>query len=102
MAGLHGGGLIHLAWRAEKGQTMKDMKVERKGAVRLGLEKRGNAFAIYVSHAGEAMHQFGDPIQLNFDEPFYVGIGFCSHIPDKVDTGILSNVVVENAAAKVR
>jgi hypothetical protein len=102
LAGLHGGGLIHLAWRPEKGQMMKDMKVDRKGAVRVGLEKRGNAFAIFVSHAGEAMHQFGDPIQLNFDEPFYVGIGFNSHIPDKVDTGILSNVVLENVAGKVR
>ena len=102
MAGLHGGGLIHLAWRPEKGQMMKDMKVDGKGAVRLGLEKRGNAFAIFVSHAGEAMHQFGDPIQLDIDEPFYVGIGFCSHIPDKVATGILSNVVLENAAGKVR
>ena len=47
------------------------------------------------------MHQFGEPIQLNFKEPFYVGIGFNSHIPDKVDTGIVSNVVLENAAGKV-
>src|SRR3954471_12641799 len=29
LAGLHGGGLIHLAWRPEKGQSMKDMKVDR-------------------------------------------------------------------------
>jgi hypothetical protein len=102
LAGLHGGGLIHLAWRPEKGQSMNDMKVDRKGAVRLGLEKRGDAFAIFVSYDGEAMHQFGDPIQLNFNEPFFVGIGFNSHIPDKVDTGIVSNLVLENAAGKVR
>ena len=102
MAGLHGAGLVHLAWRPEKGQSIKDIQVDKKGALRLGIEKRGNAFAIFVSHAGEPLQQFGDPIQLNIDGPFYVGIGFCSHIPDKVDTAILSNVVLENAAGKVR
>ena len=101
-AGLHGAGLIHLAWRAEKDQNLKDVQVKRKGAVRLGIEKKGNAIAIYVSHNGEPLQQVGDPIQLDFDEPFYVGIGFNSHIPDKVDTAVLSNVVLENASGKVR
>jgi len=27
------------------------------------------------------MHQFGEPIQLHIDGPFYVGIGFVSHLP---------------------
>jgi len=102
LAGLHGGGLIHLAWRPEKGQSMQDRKVDKKGAVRLGLEKRDNIFSIFVSYQGEEMHQVGDPIHLDFKEPFYVGIGFNSHIPDKVDTGILSKVILENAAGKVR
>jgi hypothetical protein len=47
------------------------------------------------------MLQFGPPIHLRFDAPFYVGIGFCSHLPDKSDTAILSNVVLENKAGKV-
>jgi hypothetical protein len=48
------------------------------------------------------MHQFGPPIKLHLNEPFYVGIGFCSHLPVTVDTGVLSNVVLENKAGKVR
>lgn len=102
MAALHGAGLIHLAWRPEKGQSIKEMRVDKRGALRLGIEKRGDAFAIFLSMAGEPMQQFGDPIQLHIDEPFYAGIGFCSHLPDKVDTAILSNVVLQNAAGKVR
>jgi hypothetical protein len=47
------------------------------------------------------MHQFGPPIQLNFDGPFYVGIGFCSHLPATLDTAVLSDVVLENSAGKV-
>ena len=56
---------------------------------------------LFVSLEGEPMHQFGPPIILHLDAPFYVGIGFCSHLPDKSDTAVLSNVVLENSAGKL-
>src|SRR4051794_8371774 len=102
MVALHGAGLMHLAWRPEKNQSLKEMRVNEKSAQRIGIEKHGDTFSIFVSMNGEPMHQLGDPIQLHLDEPFYVGIGFCSHLPDKVDSATLSNVVLENAAGKVR
>lgn len=102
MVALHGGGLIHLAWRPEKGGDIKQQRVEKKGAVRLGIEKRGDEFILYVSHNGEPLQQYGEPVKLQIDGPFYVGIGFCSHIPDKVDTTVVSNVVLENKAGKVK
>ena len=71
-------------------------------AQRIGIEKRGDSFALFVSLDGEPMHQFGPPITLHLDGPFYAGIGFCSHLPDKSDTAALSNVVLENGAGKVR
>ena len=102
MVALHGGGLMHLAYRLEKGQSLKELRVDKKGALRLGIEKRGDSFAFFCSMNGEPMQQSGKPVQLHIDAPFYVGIGFCSHIPDILDTAVLSNVVLENAAEKVR
>ena len=102
MVALHGGGLIHLAWRPETGASIKQMRYDKKGAVRLGIEKLGDEFALYVSQTGEPLFKFGAPTALHMDEPFYVGIGFCSHLPDKADTGILRAVVLENAAGKVK
>ena len=102
MVALHGGGLVHLAWRQDTGTSIKQMRVDKKGAVRLGIEKHGDEFTLFISQAGEPMHQFGDPTKLQIDGAFYVGIGFCSHLPDKRDTGILSNVVLKNAAGKVK
>ena len=102
MVALHGGGLVHLAWRQDTGTSIKQLRVEKKGAVRLGIEKHGDEFNLYISQAGEPMHKFGDPTKLHMDGSFYVGIGFCSHLPDKLDTGILSNVVLKNAAGKVK
>ena len=116
---LHGDGMIHLAWRPEKGKRIRDMeyRIGSRGAIpggnspddlvtnhakRIGIEKRGDSFALFVSLDGEAMHQFGAPIELHLEEPFYVGIGFCSHLPDKADIAILSNVLLKNTAAEVR
>src|ERR1700677_2511022 len=118
IAALHGAGMIQLAQRAEKDVRVKDMEFRIGGrgrpggsssdslvpvfAKRIGIEKQGDSFALFVSLEGEPMHQFGPPIQLHIDGPFYVGIGFCSHLPDKSDTAVLSNVILENSAGAVR
>jgi hypothetical protein len=115
---LHGGGMIHLAQRPETGARIKDMEYRIGGrgrpggaspdslvpviARRIGIEKRGDQFALFVSLEGEPMHQFGPPITLHIQGPFYVGIGFCSHLPATTDTAVLSNVVLANTAGKVR
>jgi hypothetical protein len=111
LVALHGAGLLHLAWRPETGKMMKEIRInERKGlpdlvtgkVMRIGIEKKGNSFSLYVSVDGKPMQQAGDTVQLHFTEPFYVGIGFCSHLPATKDTAILSTVVLENAAGKVK
>ena len=116
---LHGAGMIQLAQRPEKNARVWDMeyRIGSRGglpggkspddlvtanAQRIGIEKHGDSFALFVSLEGEPMHQFGPPVQLKMDEPFYVGIGFCSHLPDKSDTAVFSNVILANAAGKVR
>jgi hypothetical protein len=119
MVALHGAGMLHLAWRPERDVRVEDMEFRmgsrggRPGgaspdslvtitARRIGIEKRGDEFALFVSLDGEPMHQFGPPIKLHLDGPFYVGIGFASHQPETVDTAVLSNVVLENAAGRVK
>ncbi len=107
MIGEHGVGMIHLAFRSDKSALMKDLQYRFAGllkdvhAKRIGIEKRGDSVAIYVSLQGEPMHQLGPPITLHFDGPFYVGVGFCSHLPATSDAAVASNVLLENAAGKV-
>lgn len=108
MAAEHGTGMVHLAQRPEKNDVIKDMQYRVSGSMlpgvmpkRIGIEKRGDSIALFISVQGESMHQFGPPIDLHFDGPFYVGVGFCSHYPVTVDTGAFSNVVLKNAAGKM-
>ena len=107
MLGEHGVGMIHLAQRSSKGAMMSDMQFRFGGSLegvhakRVGIEKRGDLIAIFVSLEGEPMHQFGPPITMHLDGPFYVGIGFCSHLPATLDRAVLSDVVLKNSAGKV-
>ena len=115
---LHGGGMIHIAWRPAAGQRVKDMeyRVGSRGALpggkspdslipaiakRIGIEKKGDQFQLYVSLFGEPMHAWGAPITLHIEGPFYVGIGFCAHLPTTLDTAVLSNVVLTNRVGQI-
>ena len=118
LAGLHGTGMVHLAQRPEKNARIIDMEYRIAGRglpgganpdslvtaipKRIGIEKHGDEFALFMSVNGEPMHQFGPPMHLHIDGPFYVGIGFCSHMPEKSDTAVLSNVVLTNRAGNVQ
>jgi hypothetical protein len=109
MVAEHGTGMVHMAVRPEKTEMIKDMQYRIGGAMltgvmpqRIGIEKHGDSVALFISVTGEPMHQFGPPIDIHFDAPFYVGIGFCSHYPVTVDTGTFSDVLLKNSAGKVR
>ena len=112
MTARHGAGLIHLAQRTTKGgqigTTFKIPAPRRPDGApadtpvpvapwRIGIEKKGDVFSLFISENGAPMHQVGDTLTFHMDEPFYAGIGFASHTPDKSDTAVVSNVVLENA-----
>jgi hypothetical protein len=116
---LHGAGMIQPAQGPEKNVRITDMeyRIGSRGGLpggkspddlvttnarRIGIEKHGDSFALFVSLQGEPMHQFGAPVSLHIDGPFYAGIGFCSHLPDKSDRAVFSNVVIENSDGKVQ
>ena len=115
----HGAGMVHLARREVQNSRIKDMeyRVGSRGdlpggatpdslvslhAGRIGIEKKGDTFQLWISWQGEPMHPEGAPITLHIDGPFYVGIGFTSHLPATVSSAKLSNVVLENRAGRVR
>src|SRR5215469_13335320 len=78
---LHGAGMVHLAQRPERDVRMKDMEYRIGGRglpggaspdslvtvtpKRIGIEKHGDEFTLWVSIAGEPMHQLGPPITLH-------------------------------------
>jgi hypothetical protein len=119
LVALHGDGMIHLAQRPDRGKRISDMeyRIGSRGglpggkspdslvtlnAKRIGIEKKGDQFTLWVSEQGEPMHQYGAPITLKLTAPFYVGIGFTSHLPGVAETATLSRLVLQNRADAVR
>jgi hypothetical protein len=117
MAAQHGNGMVHIAWRGETGAQMTDIEYRsarqpiaaagEKGPQtfhpkRVGIEKKGDQFQLYVSWQGEPMHAEGGPVTFKTSGPFYVGVGFTSHLAAQALTAKVADVALENAAGKVR
>jgi len=115
----HGAGMVHLARREVRNARIKDMeyRVGSRGglpggktpdslvtlhASRIGIEKKGDAFQLWISWQGEPMHPEGAPVTLHVGGPFYVGIGLASHLPATTTTVTVKDLVLENRAGAIR
>jgi hypothetical protein len=58
---------------------------------RLRIEKRGDNVTMSVKANGGELHPLGS-IKLALREPFYIGLGVCSHNKDAAETAVFSNV----------
>ena len=63
------------------------------------LEKRGDTITLFVSMKGEPLHQAGASIKLHFAEPFYAGLGVCSHRDGALEKATFSHVELKPLAA---
>jgi len=91
-AAQHGSGLTALQYRHAVGATTQDIELDISSPKRLRLEKRGDTITMFLSMGSEPIHQVGSSIKLHFHEPFYVGLGVCSHDVKVVEKAVFSNV----------
>ncbi|HUB18792.1 MAG TPA: hypothetical protein VL990_09170 [Acidobacteriaceae bacterium] len=99
-AALHGVGLTALQFRREPGAVTDDVELSTITAPRrLRLEKRGDTFTMYVAMTPQGpLRQVGASVQMHLAEPFYVGIGLCSHDPNRTEKAVFSRVTLEPTA----
>ena len=95
-AALHGSGLTALQYRRTPGATTQDIELDISAPKKLRLEKRGDTITMFLSMADEPLHQVGSSIKLHLQEPFYVGLGVCSHNKDVTEKAIFSNVELQS------
>ena len=91
---VHGDGLTSLQFRAKKDGITQEVQANVSAPRRLTLEKRGKYVRLYAHETFS-----GAATILEFTEPFYVGLGVCSHNPDVSETAVFSNVVLGEPAA---
>ena len=99
---LHGSGLTSLQFREEKGAATHEIQANISAPKRLRIEKRGAYFSMWLADASGEFRPAGGSTRITLKEPFYVGIGVCSHYKDVVEKAVFSNVdlkAAERAAA---
>lgn len=97
-AALHGDGLTSLQARTEQGAVTHEVQANRVAPHRLRIMKRGGQIYVFLANEGEPLSFAGGSIRLVLHEPFYVGIGVCSHEKDAVETAVFSNVELTSTA----
>src|SRR6266481_2297266 len=96
-AALHGNGLTSLQYREEKGAATHEIQANISAPARLRIEKRGAYFSLWLADASGEFRPAGGSTRIALKEPFYVGIGVCSHDKDIVERAVFSNVDLKAA-----
>jgi len=95
---LHGSGLTSLQYREEQGAATHEIQANVTAPKRVRIEKRSAYFAVSLAGADDAFHLAGGSTRIALKEPFYVGIGVCSHDKDVAEKAVFSNVELKTPA----
>jgi len=96
----HGDGLTSLQVRDEKGTDTTEIQFASKAPAQVRIAKRGDYFYIWVAGEGQELQFSGGSMRVPLHDPFYVGIGVCSHNKDTVEKAVFSNVDLTIGAPK--
>jgi Tol biopolymer transport system component len=89
---LHGSGLTSLQYREEKGAATHEIQANVSAPKRVRIEKRGAYFSLWLAYEKGDFRLASGSTRIELKEPFYVGLGVCSHDKDVVEKAVFSNV----------
>src|SRR5258708_7409263 len=94
-------GLNSLKYREEKGAATHEIQSNVSAPKRVRIEKRGAYFSMWLAEEKGEFHPASGSTRIALKEPFYVGIGVCSHDKDVVEKAAFSNVELKAVAPAV-
>jgi TolB protein len=94
----HGNGLTSLQFRGASNEQTYQIVAAEDGPSRLRIVRKGSRFTMYFGKPGEELKTSGPVEFVTLQEPFYVGLGVCSHVATTVETAIFSNVKLDETA----
>jgi Tol biopolymer transport system component len=93
-AALHGDGLTSLQFRLSPEAATHEIQANQRAPQRLKIEKRGDFIRLYVQDSSGELIYSGAAQRIAFSDPFYIGLGVCSHNADVAETAVFSNVEI--------
>ncbi len=89
---LHANGLTSLQYREEKGAATHEIQANVSAPKRLRIVKHGAYFSMWRADGSGEFQLASGSTRIALEEPFYVGIGVCSHDADLLEKAVFSNV----------
>ena len=93
----HGNGLTSLQFRGAANEQTYQVVAAEDGPSRLRIVRKGSRFTMYFGKPGEELKPSGSVEYITLEEPFYVGLGVCSHVATTLETAIFSKVKLEES-----
>jgi TolB protein len=100
-AALHSEGLTSLQYREVQGELTHEIQSNVKSPVKARIEKDGDYVSMSIARENEELQPAGGSIRIKITDPFYIGLGVCSHDSNVVETAVFSNVEIKNIESKV-
>jgi TolB protein len=91
---LHGDGLTSLQFRDAKGAATHEVQAAVTRPKYLRIEKRGNYALVFLGDDAKSASFSGAAARVDFEGPFYVGIGVCAHAEDATEKAAFTNVEI--------
>ena len=91
---VHGDGLTSLQFRESKGAATHEVQANSAGPRRLKIEKRGRYVRMYLATGDGELAFSGASARIELADPFYVGLGVCSHNKDVTERATFSNLEI--------
>ena len=98
-AARHGDGLTSIQFREEKGGLTHEVQANISAPHRLRLVKQGNYMYMLLAQEGGDLKLAAGTPRIELKDPYYVGIGVCSHDKDVLEKAVFSSVEIENQTA---
>jgi TolB protein len=95
----HGNGLTSLQFRGAPNEQTYQVVAAEDGPSRLRIVKKSSRFTIYFGKPGEELKTAGPVEFVTLHDPYYVGLGVCSHVATTLETAIFSNVKLDETAS---
>ncbi len=97
---VHGDGLTSMQFRETKGGLTHEVKSNILAPKSALLQKKGEYISMQLASEDVDLSLTGGSLRLMFEEPFYIGLGVCSHNGDVIETIKFSNVAVNKLEDK--
>jgi TolB protein len=102
---IHGDGLTSMQYRETEDGLTREIQSKINCPQKVMIQKEGDYVFMSVALNGEKLQSAGGSFKIKFAEPYYIGIGVCSHDSTVLESAIFTNVelkgIIPNAGGNV-